>query len=141
MKKDVCEQVEKCDSINFIIKINFKTDLSDMLTCKSRTFIRLNLPGAFHVLVPSIHRMAMRKGEGVYGAWQFDRIFCETREIVACKSTRVMFLKCVDEQKCWNAFIPFSQPTNDLRTVNCVCACVSECFELSAQNSMLKING
>lgn len=32
-------QAKKCDSINFILKINFKMDLSDMLICKSRRFI------------------------------------------------------------------------------------------------------
>lgn len=35
-------EVKKCDAINFIRKINFKTDFSDMLSRKSRAFIYIH---------------------------------------------------------------------------------------------------
>lgn len=33
--------MKKCDAINFVRKIHLEADFSDMLTCKSRTFIHV----------------------------------------------------------------------------------------------------
>lgn len=82
-RRTFASQVEKCDSINFIIKINFETDLTDMLTCKSRTFIRSKLSGARNFIV--IHR----RGSGLMCTRDNVRsTLGETREIVAYKSQK-----------------------------------------------------
>lgn len=82
-RRTFASQVEKCDSINFIIKINFKTDLTDMLTCKSRTFIRSKLSAARNV-----YRHSWR-GSGLMGTRDNIRsTLGETREIVAYKSRK-----------------------------------------------------